>query len=297
METSQVDRRLGCGASDAAAAIGLSKWKTPYQLWREKVLGDQPDISEKLAIEVGKALEPVIIERFSRNTGLFVADQQLVVTDPDNPWRWVTLDGRASDGGLVEAKSVGFANPEDWGEEDTDMIPMSYFAQTQHGLSCVPDAPYCYVPVIVLNRTERLYKIQRDNDFIADMIERERQFMELVWNKIPPELTTMADVKLAYPRDTGTSVVADMSIAGLVSDMKHVKEELKALSAQEEVMKVTIASFMGDASTLVLETGETLCTYKSQSRNSLDSKALSKAYPDIAEAYAKVSSFRVMRLR
>lgn len=291
-----IDRSMGLGASDASAACGLSKWKTPYQLWREKVLGDQPDISEKLAIEVGKALEPVIIDRFARSTGLAVTDQQRIVVDSSNPWRWVTLDGVASDGALIEAKSVGFANPEDWGEEDTDMIPMSYYCQTQHALSCV-GAETCYVPVIVLNRTERLYKIQRDNDFIADMIEREKQFMEMVWNKTPPDPISIADLNLRYPADNGMSIIADISTAAAIDDFTHVKAELKALEKREEALKLAIGAFMGDASELVDSMGRTLCTYKSQSRSGLDTKGLKKDHPTIAQAYATSSQFRVMRLK
>lgn len=290
------ERRSFLGASEVSAALGLSRYKTPYQLWREKVLGDEVDISERLAIEIGNALEPVILERFTRSTGLVVTDRQLVITDPANPWRRATLDGRASDGNLVEAKSVGFAHPDEWGEEDTDMIPMEYFCQTQRQLS-LDTAEFCYVPVIVLNRTERLYKIQRDNDFIADMIERERQFMEMVWNKTPPDPISLADLKLRYPTDNGMSIQADITVAAAVDHLKNVKAELKTLEAREEELKISIAGFMGDATTLVTSMGETLCTYKSQNRSGIDSKSLRKDHPTIADAYTKVSSFRVLRLK
>lgn len=41
-------RKEGIGGSDAAAIVGLSKWKSPYQLWLEKTgQVEAEDISDK----------------------------------------------------------------------------------------------------------------------------------------------------------------------------------------------------------------------------------------------------------
>ena len=151
-------RALGLGASDAAAAVGLSKWKTPYQLWQEKlgIAANDDHDAEALHLEMGNALEPLAIARFERKQKLTVSDRQVRVVDPTWDKRWVTVDGLASDGGLVEAKSVGFADPREWGDEfDDGAIPMHYLLQTQHAMACTV-ASHTWVPVIELNRQFRI---------------------------------------------------------------------------------------------------------------------------------------------
>lgn len=292
-----VDRSLGLGASDAAVAIGKSKWKTPYQLFREKVFGDAPDISELLHIEVGNALEPVAIKRFERNNNLTVGHRQDVLYDKKRPWRWVTLDGVASDNGLVEAKSVGFADPNEWGEDQSDFIPLHYYIQVQHGLD-IADLKHAYVPVIMLNRSERLYQITRDDEFINELVKLEEKFYhDYLLPKVAPPLTNMIDFAIAHPLDNGTSIMATHSVLATATLFKDTKSRIKELEEQEERLTFQVAAFMGDATTLLDLNGLPVLTYKQQSRTTLDSKGIKKDHPGIYDAYSNVSSFRVMRIR
>ena len=57
-------RSHGIGGSDVAAIMGLSPWRTPYQVWADKVLGIREDISGKPAVEWGTILEPVVGEHY-----------------------------------------------------------------------------------------------------------------------------------------------------------------------------------------------------------------------------------------
>jgi len=47
----QRNRRKGIGGSDVAAIAGLNPWKTPLQVWKEKVLGDT--VEENAAMRWG----------------------------------------------------------------------------------------------------------------------------------------------------------------------------------------------------------------------------------------------------
>lgn len=291
-----IDRSKGLGASDSAAACGVSKWKTPYQLWLEKTGQSDVDLSELLHIQIGNALEPMILDRFCKNNKLTIKDQQKRFIDVERPWRWATVDAISSDGGLVEAKSVGFANPADWGEDQSDMVPMQYYVQSQWGLSCT-DLKFAWIPVVVLNREERLYRVERDDDFISDMIERATGFWNCVLTNTAPDMVTLEDCQLAWPTDNGGLVVADEAIEKIVAELKGIKADIKQLDAREESCKVTIAAFMQECSELISLHGAELLTFKEQSRTSLDSKALRQDHPGLAEQYSKTTSFRTMRLK
>jgi putative phage-type endonuclease len=256
------ERRLGLGASMAAPACGLSKYKTPYKLWREMALGEDLDEGEKLHLDMGHVLEPFTLDRFARTQKKTVIDRQVKVVDPKHPWRWVTLDGRCQeDRAPIEAKSVGFANPAEWGEEfEADAVPMEYYAQCQHNMACT-DASYVWFPVIVLNRQFRVYKIHRDQGVIDHMTNVQTQFLEMVRNKTPPPPQTMDDVSTMFPGNNGALAKADEATRSLVVEMKAKKADIKIMEEATEELKLQIAAYMGD-STELLYNGRLITTYR-----------------------------------
>lgn len=286
-------RNMGLGASDAAAAVGLSKWKTPFQLWQEKLGKASNDAdaldAEALHLEMGKVLEPVAIARFEKKQKLTVTDKQVQVADPTWPVRWVTLDGRASDGGIVEAKSVGFADPNEWGDEFEDgAIPMSYLLQTQHAMACT-GARHAWVPVIVLNRQFRIYRVQRDDDLIAQLTEKERAFWQHVIDKTPPPPISADDAAEQWPQDAGTSIVADADRLVAVTKYAQAKANEKAAKMDADISRSAIAIYMGPHSTLVGPDGKLLITWKTAKGSAkINIDKLVEENPELAQRYAYI---------
>ena len=64
-------RQTGIGGSDVAAILGLSKWKTPLDVYNDKI-ADTPSEESNPSIEWGNRLEPVIRQKYSDVTGLSV---------------------------------------------------------------------------------------------------------------------------------------------------------------------------------------------------------------------------------
>lgn len=61
-------RTHGIGGSDVAAIMGISKYKSAYALYMEKVGLLQPeDISDKPAVHWGCVLEPIVGEEYKKN--------------------------------------------------------------------------------------------------------------------------------------------------------------------------------------------------------------------------------------
>lgn len=281
-------RALGLGASDAAAAVGLSKWKTPFQLWQEKlgVAANDENDGEALHLEMGKVLEPVAIARFERKAKLTVTDKQLHVVDPTWDRRWVTLDGRASDGGNVEAKSVGFADPRDWGDEFEDgAIPMDYLVQVQHGMACT-GAPHAWVPVIVLNRQFRIYRVMRDEELIGMVTEKERAFWQHVEAREPPPPIDAEDAYRQWPQDSGATIVADEEIVAHVTEYAQAKARTKAAEMDADLAKGKIATFMGTNATLIGVDGKPLITWKTaRGSTKVDVDKMRAEHPELVKRY------------
>jgi predicted phage-related endonuclease len=78
--------------------------------------------------------------------------------------------------------------------------------------------------------------------------------------------------------------------------LKDVQARKKELSAIEDELKAKIAGLLGDADTGTVN-GDTVVTWKNQSRTSFDSKRFSADHPDLAEEYTKSSTFRVLRVK
>ncbi len=66
--TFHADRLTGIGGSDLAAILGLSKWRSPYQVWLEKTGRSQPDLST-LPMRWGTYAEEFVAREYAERTG------------------------------------------------------------------------------------------------------------------------------------------------------------------------------------------------------------------------------------
>lgn len=131
------ERRYGIGASDAAALLGMSKWKTNQQLWEEKVgLREPEDISDKPYVQYGHDAEPHIRALFALNhpeLEVTYESPYKIIRHDKFPFIFCTPDGELKEiatgrrGGL-EIKTTEIRNPSQW-EEWNGQIPQQYFCQ------------------------------------------------------------------------------------------------------------------------------------------------------------------------
>jgi putative phage-type endonuclease len=250
-------RQRGVGASDAAVILGLSPYRTRFDLFLDKI-GRGTPIVDNLAMQCGRALEPVVLDLCSETIGHQIIDRGTRVRDPALPWRWVTLDGR-TDNAIVEAKTAN--SSADWGEVMTDQIPVQYVVQTQHALD-ITRAEICWVPVLFAAREFRLYKVVRDPIIGAAILEAEKEFWGHVERNEPPPLQSPAELRIRWPQDSGTDVVASPEIEAHAYALGAVKSEIDKLKAEAATFEAAIQTHMEDASQLVDSNGEVLVTWK-----------------------------------
>jgi putative phage-type endonuclease len=295
-------RRGYLGGSDAAASIGLSKWKTPLQLYREKV-GIEEDKDEEedlnLPMQVGSLVEPLVLLKLEQKKKVTVGERQSVIIDPSWPIRRATVDGIASDGLLVEAKTAGFIGQQ-WGKDDTDEIPLQYVYQIQHNLAAT-GLPAAWVPVIIGNTAIRIYRIERDQELIQILTEGEKKFWQHVLDRRPPPATTKGDLKILYPYDIDRmpASVAGPDIKLAITKFEENKARLKTLGAAQEALYAMIGEAFKDSPELVDETGKLLATYKSQAgQGILQVDKMEEDFPglDIDKYKKRGKPYRVLRI-
>jgi putative phage-type endonuclease len=288
------ERRTGIGGSDVAAILGLSRWKTPLDVYLDK-RGELPPQPDNDAMLWGRILEPVILAEFSRRHGVAVEKPDGVVRDPQFPWMLASLDGWAPEmDAVVEVKTARSADG--WGEPGTDEIPAYYETQVAHYLA-VTGARLAFIPVLIGAADFRVYQVERDDSFIADLFEAERAFWhDHVLAGVPPEPINAADAARLWKRDNGLAIEVAAEVADDVEELRALKVKAKDVGERIESIEDRLKVAFRDAAE-VSHGGKTLATFKAQTRKSLDTKALTAAHPDLAEQFRTESTFRVLRLK
>lgn len=203
-------RMTGIGASEAAAACGVSKWSTPLELYHRK-RGELPPIEDNRAMRLGRLLEPIIADEFQRETGLFVDKKQPgLFRHPDTPWILATPDAEIDSDSLLEIKTMNERSAwDELGEQYTDAIPHEWNLQAQQQMY-VMGARVCWFAVLVGGQDLRIYEIQRHNKLIERLCGKVTRFWEMKESGIAPELLTGHRSNLELLRELyGTVTVGD----------------------------------------------------------------------------------------
>lgn len=278
------------GSSDCSAILGVSPFKTAFQLYQEKTGEYQEEVtSDKQKIfNRGKKFEPLIlemlleelidrghdVEEITRNERLRDTEFSFLASESDMVLR---LDGEIIS---AEAKSVnGFASKL-WGETETDDFPIYYQCQTMHDLM-VKNRNKCVVAALVGTDDLRIHWIERDEEIIQAIRTKEVEFWDRIQRRDPPEPTSAEDIKRLYKFDSGVVMEADDELLQLVGELSNLKTNYKAAEARIEVLSTQIKAHMGEAALLTYN-GQKLATWKS-SKDSFKT--------DWKEAFIELSGF------
>lgn len=290
---------IGIGGSDAPVILGISKWKTPFQLYQEKT-GEKKYTVENDAIHWGIILEAVVAAEYARRNRVKVARSNATIQHPKYPWMIGNIDRRVlnKDGGmLLEVKTAGrWANMEEWGEDGSSDIPAAYMAQIQHYLAITGWANADLVALIA-GQDFRTYHIKPDAAYIENLIKEEEIFWNRIQEKNPPPPVNPDDFVRRWPIDNGQSVIATEEIEEAIFDYSEITSSIKKLEDEKDSLKFTIESFLGEKSFIIGADGREMASCKSQESNRLDVKKIKIELPEVAEKYNEKTVTRVLRLK
>jgi putative phage-type endonuclease len=287
-------RRQGIGASDAPVVMRLSPWKTPLQLYYEKRGEATKELAEpNEAMEWGLLLEEVIARVYAARTGNRVRRVNKILRDEKYPFVIANLD-RVIVGKPVGVEIKTTRSDEEWGEEGTDEVPEHVITQCQHQMR-VANLIEVDIPVLIAGNNLRVYRVKRNESFIASIVRAEMEFWDMVKAGQPPAPVSEADARLRWrSAQPGSEVQATPEIAQYVVDLINLQYGTKQAEAQAEALKFRIMRFMEENDTLVWD-GKRILTWKEQEQRRVDVVRLREAHPELVDEFTAVLPMRVMR--
>jgi len=293
VKTTEIDReewleyrRNGIGGSDAAAIVGLDKYRSAFDVYADK-LGLKQEQPDNEAMRQGRDLEDYVATRFCEAAGKKVRRRNAILQHPDYPWmladidRWVVGENAG-----LECKTTSVLNRSKFNQGE---FPPNYYVQCMHYIA-VTGADRWYLAVLVLNKAFHVFTIERDEAEIEALIEAERHFWEEhVKKQIPPSPdgseSTSEVIKQLFPEAREHETVALFGYEEKIQKLLDLKSQIDELQLKHDAIKQELQLALGDA-----EIGQAqgyIVEWKNQVRQSLDTKRLKRELTEIYQQYLK----------
>lgn len=296
------ERRTGLGGSDIGAILGLSKYRTPVEVWMEKT-GRAVPKDGTLQMRFGTYAEQFVADEYSASTGRLVQRFNPMLRHPDFPMvighvdRLVIPDGQKRAAHqreirtdrLLECKTASAfaASGGEWGPSGTDEVPAGYLIQIAT-YCALTGCAYADLAALFGNQELRIYTLTRDIDLEQELLRRAAEWWrQHVENDLAPDPQSEADVRLLYPKDNQREIEATDEIYDAWAQLSNAKRDAKELESTEQSARDVLTAYMGESAVLRYR-GETLATYKaSRDGSKTDWKAVAQAMKAPAELISK----------
>ena len=286
-------RKQGIGGSDASVVCGISRYKSPVELWREKT--DQlPHQEAGEAAYWGTQLEALVRAEFTKRTGIPVKIVSQLLQSDEHPFMLANLDGlcEVPDVGpcIFEAKTASAFKADGW--EDT--IPDEYQLQVQHYMA-VTGYQGAYVAVLIGGNSFKWKFIERDEELISMLIELESDFWNHVQDCTPPPLDgSDASAKFLSERFPNSVPKSQIELpdtaADLLAQYDEAIEQLEAVTERKQQAENLLKEMLGKNEIGIA--GDRIITWKSITQERLDSKTLKAEHPALCKKYTNKTSYR-----
>ena len=278
-------RRRGIGGSDAAAVAGLSRWRSPVQVWLEKT-GQIEHVEDSEAMYWGRILEDVVAKEFVERTGKKVRRRHAILQHPSYPFMIANVDRMVvgEDAGL-ECKTAGAWGRDEWAN---DAIPEEHVIQCQHYMA-VTGLTRWYIAVLIGGQHFLWQAIERDEEIVGYLIQIEKDFWRLVETNVPPAMdgtdSSTQALKILYPESQGSVIELPQEADGLISEREAVKATISTYETQLARIENQLKAMLGDAEAGVI--GNKVVSWKTIVSKRIEPKQIREHYPEIYEECSK----------
>ena len=286
-------RKQGIGGSDAAVVCGISRYKSPVELWLEKTNQLPPQEAGEAAYW-GTQLESLVRAEFTKRTGIAVDHAMQLLQSTEHPFMLANLDGTCEHPDLgpcvFEAKTASAYKAREW----DDSIPDEYLLQVQHYMA-VTGYNGAYIAALIGGNTFRWRLVERDEALISMIIQLESEFWGHIQDGTPPPLDgSDASAKLLsdrFPSSMSQSqIILPDTAVQLLCQYDEACEQLERAREQKQKAENQLKQMLGTNERGTV--GNRVITWRSIVQERLDNKALKVEHPALYQKYVSQTSYR-----
>lgn len=244
------NRKKFLNASEIAAAMGVSSYRTPAEVWAPKCGLFEDEAQTNAAMQAGNSLESVILDRAEADFGTMCRQQRFELPE----YRaGATVDAYVPfHNVLVEAKTSGIVGPlkGEWGEEESDEVPLEYFLQC-HFQMAVAKATKCYLYALLGGRGFVRYVLPSEPEHEAELLAFAAKWMATFVDgkRRPPDADPSVALALEKRRIRRWDSAVDLPecVDTLLDEFDRTKQEIKALEKERDRLQAEIMGALGDS--------------------------------------------------
>lgn len=299
-------RKQGVGGSDAAAAMGMSKYTSPLKLWKTKKGLINEDLSGNKFVRKGKDLEEIVFRNYVKPymlaKGYECEKPDIMFVNTNYPWLRANIDGIAmpcvrtqnpEDNIIIEIKVVSKWGESNWYGDEYCGVPKEYYAQVQHYMTVLGARKAIICAMFDDSWEMHYFEVGYDTSFAMKLIAETEKFwrmyveMDIAPKPIPSMdketfVKSATETPVSFSTVTGTK---DSEFDGLCEKYLNLKqaieEDKKTLT---ELLDKIYEKNLSGVSSEVFEVKDSV-----SERTTFDTKSFKAVYPDLYTEYSKKS--------
>lgn len=284
------DNRSRISASVAGAVHGENPFTSVADLAFDLLAANAPEPKEPTqAMERGNRLEPFILQWYADMGGLeLTTPDQMYCYDDGRANLIATLDAVDANGIPYEIKT----STRRW----DGMLPRYWYWQGVQQAICTGSDTINW---IIFDSAMQIHTYEQfvSSDEKQIHIDACARFLDYIHNgQMPPDaVPEYKHAEMWYPESSMVATELPEEALSVLTWLEEVRESKRELEKKEDELKASIALLLGEADTGRIN-GETVVTWRSNKRSSIDTKQLQIDHPVLCEKYKKETSYRVMKI-
>jgi putative phage-type endonuclease len=185
--TEWLKNRINCvTGTDIGAIVGVSPYKTEWDIWEEKT-GRGQEQSNTSVMQWGTILEPAIAGYYEQLHGVTLTKGEFTNKLVEN----IPIGGTPdyideTNRILIEVKTSKC--PDEWGVEGTDEVPYQYLCQVIWYMNLL-NLSQAKIIVLFFGSDYKEYVVNFSQEIFNSLLESAEEFWEKVKSDTPPEIT------------------------------------------------------------------------------------------------------------
>lgn len=242
-------RESGIGASECAAACGLSKYEQTFDLYRKKT-GEADPVELNRDILFGQFMESGGIRYWEALRETPVEYPLPTVRHPKYPYMLATPDAKIGPRRGLEFKTMDFFRFRQLEMHGIAEVIPEYLLQVQHQMECMDwDS---IVIAIMVGKDLHDVEVERNERLQSVIVEREGVFWDHVERRVPPEIDfsrgdSLRCVQALYPEVTNDLVVTLSDDASAQwKEYEALGKTIKDANERRDSIKARVLAEIGD---------------------------------------------------